>query len=220
MDGPSPVRVPICLLSPHPLVLDELRRMVSLPGARIDSHTIDLRFDAFELPRIDAGSVCVVDGAAPPHVVEALITAILSEVVGVKILVLESEFGEPEGCALLAMGVKGFIRYADANAQLSRALTALAEGGFWAPRALVDRFLESKTGEAGARHLGGSLVSRREKDVLEAVVQNLTNEEIAVRLHISERTVKFHVSNLRAKFHVGRRTDLLLLAHRHQPSVH
>lgn len=221
MEGPSPsVTVSVCLLSPHPLVLDELRRMVSLSGARIDAHEVDLRFGALELPRIDAGAVCVVDGAAPHPAVEALIAAIVSEVVAAKVLVLDREFGEQEGCALLAMGVKGFVRYADANAQLSRALAALAEGGFWAPRTVVARFLDSMTGGTGPRHLAASLVSRREKVVLDAVVENLTNKEIAVRLHISERTVKFHVSNLLAKFHVRRRADLLQLAHRFQSSVH
>jgi DNA-binding NarL/FixJ family response regulator len=217
--SPSPT-APICLLSPHPLVLDELRRMASVPGATIEAYVVELRSSPLAVPPITSGSVCVVDAAAPRPCVEGLIAAILSEVIAARILVLDVEFREQEGCALLAMGVKGFVRYADANVQLPRALAALAAGGFWAPRALVSRFLDSMTGGGGPRHLGASVVSRREKVVLDAVVENLTNKEIAVRLHISERTVKFHVSNLLAKFHVGRRADLLLLAHRFQPSVH
>jgi DNA-binding CsgD family transcriptional regulator len=54
-------------------------------------------------------------------------------------------------------------------------------------------------------------VSKRENDVLHAIVDNLSNKEIAARLNISERTVKFHVSNLLAKFHVGRRSNLIRL---------
>jgi len=38
-------------------------------------------------------------------------------------------------------------------------------------------------------------------------------EEIANKLHISERTVKFHVSNLLSKFGVRRRADLILLSY-------
>lgn len=221
MEGPSPsLTGSICLLSPHPLVLDELRRLVNLSGARIDAYEVDFRSGAPKLPRIDAGALCVVDGAAPRPTLEALIGAIIAEVPAAKMLILDREFGEQEGCALLAMGVKGFVRYADVTAQLSRALAALAEGGIWAPRSIVSRFLESMVGGANPRVLAASPVSRREKVVLDALVENLSNKEIAVRLHISERTVKFHVSNLLAKFRVGRRADLLLLAHRFQPSVH
>jgi DNA-binding CsgD family transcriptional regulator len=46
--------------------------------------------------------------------------------------------------------------------------------------------------------------------VLEALLENLSNKEIADRLHISERTAKFHVSNLLAKFRLRRRQDLIL----------
>jgi DNA-binding NarL/FixJ family response regulator len=55
-----------------------------------------------------------------------------------------------------------------------------------------------------------ALLSRRETEVLEALLDNLSNKEIAQRLHISERTVKFHVSNLLAKYGVTRRSDLIV----------
>jgi DNA-binding CsgD family transcriptional regulator len=49
--------------------------------------------------------------------------------------------------------------------------------------------------------------------VLNGLLENLANKEVADRLHISERTVKFHVSNLLAKFGVRRRADLILLCY-------
>jgi len=54
-------------------------------------------------------------------------------------------------------------------------------------------------------------LSRREQEVLDALLENLANKEIASRLNIAERTVKFHVSNLLSKFGVRRRADLILL---------
>jgi DNA-binding CsgD family transcriptional regulator len=54
-------------------------------------------------------------------------------------------------------------------------------------------------------------LSRREREVLDSLLENLANKEIASRLNISERTVKFHVSNLLNKFGVRRRADLILL---------
>jgi DNA-binding NarL/FixJ family response regulator len=55
-------------------------------------------------------------------------------------------------------------------------------------------------------------LTRRERQVLEAVLDNLSNKEIARRLHMSERTAKFHVSNLLVKHGVRRRADLLFCA--------
>jgi len=52
-------------------------------------------------------------------------------------------------------------------------------------------------------------LSRRQKQVLEGVLGNLTNKEIAASLNLSERTVKFHVSALLAKYGVGDRVSLM-----------
>src|SRR5258707_656101 len=53
--------------------------------------------------------------------------------------------------------------------------------------------------------------SWREQEVLDSLLENLSNKEIASKLNIAERTVKFHVSNLLNKFGVRRRADLILL---------
>jgi DNA-binding NarL/FixJ family response regulator len=54
--------------------------------------------------------------------------------------------------------------------------------------------------------------------VLEAVLDSLSNKEIATRFNISERTVKFHVSNLLAKYSVRRRADLILQSFQPSPA--
>ena len=54
--------------------------------------------------------------------------------------------------------------------------------------------------------------------MLDALLQNQSNKEIATLLNISERTVKFHVSNLLAKFAVQRRADLILLSLQRSPA--
>jgi DNA-binding CsgD family transcriptional regulator len=54
-------------------------------------------------------------------------------------------------------------------------------------------------------------ISRREREVLDLLLDNLSNKEIASRLFVAERTVKFHVSHLLSKFKVQRRADLIVL---------
>lgn len=51
-------------------------------------------------------------------------------------------------------------------------------------------------------------LSPRQREVLDHVLQDLSNKEIGVRLHVSERTIKFHVSRLLAKFEARDRGSL------------
>ena len=55
------------------------------------------------------------------------------------------------------------------------------------------------------------VLSRRELEVVELVVDGLTNVEIAVRLGITERTVQAHVAAARAKLGARSRTQLAVM---------
>jgi len=62
---------------------------------------------------------------------------------------------------------------------------------------------------AAGREIGSGIkISRREQEVLDGILRNHTNKEIASELHVAERTVKFHVSSLLAKFGVTDRMAL------------
>ncbi len=129
-------------------------------------------------------------------------------------MVLADNFADAQAFPLLQGGVKGLLTYEEASEQLPRAIEALGAGSYWVPRTLLSRFVESILRKAHPR-LSGALtndVTRREQQVLGALLENLSNKEIASRFNIAERTVKFHVSNILSKFGVQRRADLILLA--------
>lgn len=54
------------------------------------------------------------------------------------------------------------------------------------------------------------LLSPREKEVLELVLQGKSNKQIALSLRITVRTVEFHLKNVYAKFQVSSRIELIL----------
>jgi len=115
------------------------------------------------------------------------------------------------------MGVKGLLTYAEASEYLPAALPLVMRGGFWVPRAILASFVDSILSNVRGRRMlkmeAGTGLSRREQEVLDPLLENLANKEIASKLNISERTVKFHVSNLLNKFGVRRRADLILLCY-------
>jgi DNA-binding NarL/FixJ family response regulator len=129
---------------------------------------------------------------------------------------IAESFDESNAFPLLNMGVKGLIAHEFAAQQLPRALQAVDAGGFWVLRILLSRFVESvitKDRELKTDKISGINISRREREIVDVLLLNLSNKEIANRLIISERTVKFHVSNLLVKFNVQRRADLMLLCY-------
>ncbi len=208
-------RLTVCLLSPHPLVLGEFQRVLARPGFHLILRQLestlapDMR--RLSLPR---ALIYVVDAHATRPATGALITNILDRYPTARLLVVAEKLNDATSYALLRLGAKGLLTYAEAREQLPRALPLVAAGGFWVPRALLSGFVDSILSNVRGRRLKTDTstdLSRREQEVLETLLENLANKEIANKLHISERTVKFHVSNLLNKFGVRRRADLILL---------
>src|SRR5271157_1751582 len=131
----------------------------------------------------------------------------------VHLLVLLPKLEDSVTSPLLRLGVKGLLTYQQAPRELARAARQVDAGMYWVPRELLTRFVESILPELrGCKALDSGVdISRREREVLDLLLDNLANKEIASKLFISERTVKFHVSNLLSKFGVQRRADLIVL---------
>ncbi|MFZ0961027.1 MAG: response regulator transcription factor [Terriglobia bacterium] len=211
----------VCLLSSHPLVLAEFERLLAPAGFKLQvrrlESTLAPGLERLSLPR---AQVFVIDAHAPRQATEVLVAGIQERYPHARQLVVAEKFSEVSAFPLLRLGAKGLLTYAEAREKLVEALRVVAPGGFWVPRDLLSRFIDSHLGVMRARHVKPSPgnLTQREREVLNALMENLANKEIGDRLNISERTVKFHVSSLLEKFSVRRRTDLILLCYQdHAP---
>ena len=214
---PGKLNIKVCLLSSHPMVLEKFRRSLDQLGCRICSKQLismpDSDLSTVEVP--DA-SVYVIDGHAACLCNGALLENILNKHQDARLLVIGDKFTGADRHSMLCQGVKGILSYEEARKQLPRAMRLVAAGGFWVPRAVLSRFVDTILSSTSGHRLGmnsSTELSRREQEVLKLLLENLPNKELAERLHIAERTVKFHVSNLLAKFGVRRRADLILLCY-------
>jgi DNA-binding NarL/FixJ family response regulator len=186
-------------------------------GFQITSKQLDSML-APDLRHLDVpkAGVYVIDAHAARQATGALLGNILEKNENARLIVVGDQLKEADSHALLRQGVKGILTYGEAKDQLPRALPLVASGGFWVPREVLSRFVDSILTTTQGRRLrtdAPSELSRREQEVLNSLLENLANKEVAARLNISERTVKFHVSNLLAKFGVRRRADLILLCY-------
>ena len=216
-------RLIVCLLSHHPLVLEEFRVLLSSPKFQLRAQKLDSTVPSelrnLSIPR---AVVYVVDAHAPWPATHAVIGGILQRYPSARLLVVAEKFGEADAFPLLRLGVKGLLTYAESRQQLSSAVPMVAGGGFWVGRPILSRFVDWILSSARNRLLSTGVapqLSRREQEVLGALLENLSNKEIANKLNISERTAKFHVSNLLAKFGVRRRVDLIMLCYQGQPPL-
>ena len=215
----------VCLLSHHPLVLEELEHYLSGPGLNLQLEIgrveLALANDLQRLP-IPSAVVHVVDSNTPLQVSEFVVGGILDRYPAGRVIALVGRLDEANAFPLLRLGVKGLLSNTEAPKRLTQAVETVIAGGFWVPRLLLSRFMDSLIID----HKGSRLrttypteLSRRELEVLNALIEGMSNKEIGCKLNIAESTVKFHISNLLAKFHVPRRADLMLFYWRNGASL-
>ena len=203
----------MCVVSFHPLVYPIARGL--LPESKYEVVEHRASSDVLGPAMGDAlpeAAVYVVEANPRGSATRAVIEGISTRHPKTPVVVLGETFDQAEAFPLMQLRVRGLVTFADASSQLARAIEAMLAGGFWISRTLLTGFLEASiAGDGRAGRPGSADLTQREQQVLEEVVRNLSNKEIAKRLGITERGVKFHVSNLLAKHHVRRRSDLVLL---------
>ncbi len=197
--------------------------MLSPAGYRVLPRLMELGFSlSSRTVSFPPAAVYVIDAHPSRQAAEALVGRVASRHKKARFVVVARKFTEAGAFPLLRMGVKGLLTYNEAGSQLPAAVHTVVDGGVWVPRCLLSGFVDSILKVIHGRSVpkGPADLSRREREVLEALLENLANKEIANRLHISERTAKFHVSHLLAKFGVQRRADLILLHYQDRQFTH
>ena len=101
---------------------------------------------------------------------------------------------------------------------LFKSIRTVMAGEFWVSRDMVSDLVEtlrgpSNGGMAGTKTMG---LTRRELEVIAAVVEGQVNKDIAQTFHISEYTVKHHLTRIFDKLGVTDRLELLIYAYQHK----
>jgi DNA-binding NarL/FixJ family response regulator len=128
---------------------------------------------------------------------------------GVPLLVLGSHLDLALACAALKNGADGFVHAQMDPAQVLSAVEVVQKGELAAPRQLLGYFLSQnenpKIGDLTAR----------QQEILEMVVEGLSNAEIARRLYLSEATIKQHLRAVYKELGVRNRTQAAKLMREH-----
>ncbi|MGW8250829.1 MAG: response regulator [Anaerolineales bacterium] len=113
----------------------------------------------------------------------------------------------------LHAGAKGYLLKDTSRASLFAAIRAAAQGeALLSPEVLGRLLTRVESGREPLHNGGGTELTERELEVLEAVARGERSKEIAYHLGISERTVKAHLSNIYSKLGVDSRAAAIAVA--------
>ena len=138
-----------------------------------------------------------------------------------RVLILTTFDLDEYAFAALRAGASGFLLKDARPAELTAAIRAVATGdAVVSPRVtrrMLELFAEELPSESAAPARRGDArldeLTHREREVLLAVAEGLSNAEVAERLFLSEATVKTHVGRILAKLGVRDRVQAVVLAY-------
>ncbi len=110
----------------------------------------------------------------------------------VKIILISGFYEETLHKRALELGVKAFLRKEVSYEELISCITNVAKGNHVIPDFLMDQ-------------IDHSMLSTVERDILQLLVNEYTNEKISKELFVSRRTVESHVASICRKLKVNSR---------------
>lgn len=108
---------------------------------------------------------------------------------------------------ILQQGVLGYLLKDASPEKIVTAIKTVFEGGQFIQEELKQQLLNSLSD-----HNTKQIVTRREKEILQLIVDEFTNQEIADKLYLSLRTVENHRNNLLQKLDVKNTAGLVKVA--------
>jgi DNA-binding NarL/FixJ family response regulator len=131
----------------------------------------------------------------------------------IAVLVLTMHDDDASLFSAVRAGARGYLLKGADQAEIVRAVAAVAEGEAIFGASLAGRILEFF---AAHRARGAEVVfpqlTAREHEVLDLIAAGRSNGEVAATLVLSPKTVRNHVSNIFAKLQVADRAQAIVLA--------
>lgn len=132
----------------------------------------------------------------------------------VGIIMLSMHSDESYLVRTLAAGAKGYLLKDSADADLQRAVQAVAQGKPFFSPAIAKVLLEDYVRQLQQRGLQDSydLLTGREKEVLQLLAEGKSNKEVATILDLSTYTVETHRTHMMQKLDLHSAADIVLYA--------
>ncbi|UYG17523.1 response regulator transcription factor [Brachybacterium huguangmaarense] len=132
----------------------------------------------------------------------------------IRVLIMTTFDDEDVVVRALQAGASGYLLKHASPTEIADAVRRVAAGDTWLDARAAARIVERLRPRTAVSRDISALLTPREQDVLRMVAAGLTNQEIRVRLNLSEATVKTHVARILLKTGSRDRAGAVALAYR------
>jgi two-component system NarL family response regulator len=203
------VTVRVLLVDDHQIVREGLRSIlereadVQVIGEAGDGRT------ALAQVQERGPDVVVMDIAMPDmNGVEAT-RRLRSETPGVQVVALSAYPDKRYVLAMLEAGAQGFVVKSGAAEELLSAIRAVSRGQSYLSPRVAGSVIRASIGRLFPEEPSAyTLLSAREREVVQLLAEGKTSKEIGARLHVSAKTVEAHRRNLMRKLDLHSVADL------------
>lgn len=210
----------IAIADDHPIFRDGLRRLLEAEAnLQVVGEAADGR-QAIDLVKQTKPDILLLDVAMPnlPGL-EALRE--LSEARDpVRVIILTASIERQQMLQALQLGARGIVLKESATQVLMKSLVAVMDGSYWVGKDSVPDLKELvlKDMPALEEPSPGEKwgLTRREMQMVAAIVEGSSNRDIAEKFGVREDTVKHHLTSIFSKLGVTTRLELALFALEHK----
>ena len=211
----------IVIADDHPILREGLRKLLEAePDLRVIGEAGD-GVEAVKAVRRLKPDLLLLDLAMPRQTgLEALREIGTLASTSIRTVVLAAAIEKAQVAQAIQLGARGVVLKESATQLLLRCIRAVMGGQYWVGDEVVSSLVEVlrdllPAADGGDRqdHFG---ITRREMEVINAIVSGYTNKDIAQKFSLSEQTVKHHLTNIFDKLGVSNRLELALFAVNHR----
>jgi len=209
-------KINITIVDDHPMVISGLQNMLE-PFRHIQVISAFSSGEALlEGLRIKQPDVLLLDilmpGIQGPEVAKIITRAYPS----IKILAITSLNAPVHIKSMMRQGCKGYLLKNTNQNVLVQAIETLYQGEEFIEPGLKEQMLQNilkfKAKDSAAHTEQIPVLTRREKEILQLIIQEYSNQEISEKLFLSLRTVENHRFNLQQKLDVKNTVGLVKIA--------
>jgi DNA-binding NarL/FixJ family response regulator len=212
-----PTRIRVVTADDHPIFRDGLRRLLdSEPEFEVVGEA-GCGAEALRLVAHLKPDVLLVDLAMPDMTGLDVLRTLSEAQTPVKAVLLTASADRQQMVEALMLGARGLVLKDSATELLYKCIRCVHNNEYWFGR---DRFSDvlaalrrtSTPSEASP----AATLTRRELQIVSAIVAGASNRDVATQLGVTEQTVKNHLSSIFDKVGVSNRLELALYAIHHK----